>query len=152
MFNFFPRRYLWLVRSHTCMIETHLSGCHFGYAMQHKYDDNIKAKRWRMELQAKNEGKKILSFVDWNLKLLRLSTNFKASLDDLKNKANFLGGLVDFERMMAFTPIICHKRGKPTKIVSINYCTFSWVQLWLVMYIQMLWLKAWGYDSKLSTM
>ena len=75
-----------------------------------------------MELQAKNKGKKILSFVDWNLKLLRLLTNFKASLDDLKNKANFLSGLVDFERM---TPIICHKRGKPTKIVSINYCTFS---------------------------
>ena len=103
-------------------------------------------------MMTKNKGKKILSFVDWNLKLLRLSTNFKASLDDLKNKANFLGGLVDFERMMAFTPIICHKLGKPTKIVSINYCTFSWVQLWLVMYIQMLWLKAWGYDSKLSTM
>lgn len=46
-----------------------------------------------MELQAKNKGKKILSFVDWNLKLLRLSTNFKASLDDLKNKANFWAGL-----------------------------------------------------------
>lgn len=103
-------------------------------------------------ITSEEQRKKILSFVDWNLKLLRLSTNFKASLDDLKNKANFLGGLVDFERMMAFTPIICHKRGKPTKIVSINYCTFSWVQLWLVMYIQMLWLKAWGYDSKLSTM
>ena len=69
-----------------------------------------------MELQAKNKGKKILSFVDWNLKLLRLSTNFKASLDDLKNKANFLGGLVDFERMMAFTPIICTSVGSPLKL------------------------------------
>ena len=76
-------------------------------------------------ITSEEQRKKILSFVDWNLKLLRLSTNFKASLDDLKNKANFLGGLVDFERMMAFTPIICHKRGKPTKIVSINYYTFS---------------------------
>lgn len=103
-------------------------------------------------ITSEEQRKKILSFVDWNLKLLRLSTNFKASLDDLKNEANFLGGLVDFERILAFTPIICQKRGKPTKIVSINYCTFSWVQLWLVMYIQMLWLKAWGCDSKLSTM
>lgn len=69
-----------------------------------------------MELQAKNKGKKILSFVDWNLKLLRLSTNFKASLDDLKNKANFLGGLVDFERMMAFTQSSVTSVGSPLKL------------------------------------